>query len=325
VTEDKRSLMDQLETAVEAMLRGEPVMLAPDPTMGALMGIASDLRDLPRDSFLQQLQAELREEGDHMLTAKVAREGYKTLTPYIVANKAPEMVEFMKQAFGAEETFRAVGEAGGFHIEARVGHSMLMIGGGGQYRGPEKLTPLHYFVGDVDEAHRRALEFGATSLYAPVDQPYGVRECAIKDVAGVDWYISTPIKDARGHQIFSAGDIAPYLHPKGADKFIEFIKRAFDAEEMAVYREPFSTGPVVHARFRIVDSMLEFSEAHDQWQPVPSMLFLYVDNADGWFNRAVRAGAKVVSQLGDLPYGRSGGVEDAFGNQWYVCTPPPPK
>ena len=53
----ERSLIDQLESAVETMLRGERIMLAPDPVMGALMGLASDLRDLPRESFLAHMKS----------------------------------------------------------------------------------------------------------------------------------------------------------------------------------------------------------------------------------------------------------------------------
>ena len=321
---DKRSLMDQLESAVEAMLRGERIMLAPDPdfekTLGALMGVASDLRDLPRESFLAQLGRELSEEGDRMLTVKTTPEGYKTLTPYIVVAKALETVEFMKQAFGAKETLRSTGGGGGYHIELKVGHSMLMVGGGGQYRGEERAVPLHYFVNDVDEAYRRALAAGATSLYPPTDQRHGARDCGVRDPGGVEWYISNPVTYSQG--TLRAGDLAPYLNPKGAEPFIDFAKRAFGAEEMETHRE---AGGVVHSKLRIGDSLLELGEAHGQYQPKPTMLFLYVDDADAWFSRAVEAGAKVISPMADLPYGRSGGVEDAFGNQWYVCTPPPPK
>jgi PhnB protein len=315
-----RSLVDQVETAVQAMLRGERIMLAPDPIMGALMGIASDLRDLPREGFLSRLEHELREEGISMLTAKVAPEGFKTLTPYVIVKKAVDMLEFMKQAFGAEETFRTIGGAGGFHIEVRVGNSMIMVGGGGQYRGPESLAALHYFVSDVDAAYKRALQAGASSLYPPSDKPYGVRDCGVKDAAGVEWHLSSPMKYSQG--TLSPGDLVPYLNPTGADAFIDFVERAFATEEIEVHRDQ---GRVAHAKLRIQDSILEVGEAHGPWQPKKTMLFLYVDDADAWFNRAVSAGAKVTSPMADLPYGRSGGVEDAFGNQWYVCTPPPPK
>jgi PhnB protein len=53
----------------------------------------------------------------------------------------------------------------------------------------------------------------------------------------------------------------------------------------------------------------------------PAMLYLYVENADAWHDRAVRAGAKSVMPMTDQFYGdRSGGVEDPSGNQWWLAT-----
>ena len=47
--------------------------------------------------------------------------GYHTVTPYMVAQDAPALIEFVKQTFGGEETFRSIGSAGGIHAEVRVG------------------------------------------------------------------------------------------------------------------------------------------------------------------------------------------------------------
>ena len=56
--------------------------------------------------------------------------GFRTVTPYLIAKDGPALLEFAKQAFGGEETFRIVGSAGGLHGEIRIGDSMLMMGGG---------------------------------------------------------------------------------------------------------------------------------------------------------------------------------------------------
>lgn len=323
----ERSLMIELEAAVERMLRGEPVNLAADATLSALMGIASDLRDLPREDFLARLGRELNEEGEHMsaTATKTVREGFGTVTPYIVVNEATQLADFIKNAFGAEETLRAMGgSGGGFHMEFRLGHSMLMVGGGGAYKGPELPPSLHYFVHDVDNAYKRAIAAGATAEHEPVDQPYGVREASIR-YAGVDWYLSTPMKAEGGREVLGVGDLAAYLHPRGADGLIEFMKRAFGAEELESYREPAGSGPIVHAKVRIEDSIVELGEAHGKYGPKPTMLFLYVDDADAWFNRAVAAGAKVTTPMGDQPYGRTGAVQDPHGNLWHLCTPAAPK
>src|SRR5215469_8298931 len=54
--------------------------------------------------------------------------GYHTVTPYLVAQDADTVINFVKKTFGGEEIFRAVGSAGGYHCEVRVEDSMLMIG-----------------------------------------------------------------------------------------------------------------------------------------------------------------------------------------------------
>src|SRR2546427_4969341 len=56
--------------------------------------------------------------------------GYRTVTPYLVAQDGPALLEFAKQAFGAEETFRTVGSAGGLPCEARGGEFSFVESGG---------------------------------------------------------------------------------------------------------------------------------------------------------------------------------------------------
>jgi uncharacterized glyoxalase superfamily protein PhnB len=52
-----------------------------------------------------------------------------------------------------------------------------------------------------------------------------------------------------------------------------------------------------------------------------SMFYLYVPNCDAVYHRALAAGAKSVMEPTDHPYGdRSGAVQDAFGNEWWIAT-----
>jgi PhnB protein len=52
-----------------------------------------------------------------------------------------------------------------------------------------------------------------------------------------------------------------------------------------------------------------------------SMFYLYVPDCDALYRRALAVGATSISEPKDQPYGdRSGGVKDAFGNQWYIAT-----
>lgn len=255
-----------------------------------------------------------------LATEKPVREGYRTVTPYIVVRNIDAIAAFVKQAFGAEEVFHSdqTGSGGGFHFEFRLGHSMLMAGGAPNYPGPEVTPSLHYFVSNVDDAYHRAIAAGAMSLYAPMDQPYGVRDCGVKDKTGVEWYLSSPMKYSQG--TLAPGDLALYLTLPKAEQYMAFLKEAFGAEEIEVHRED---NRVAHAKIRIQDSLIELGEPRGVWQPKHAMLFLYVDDADAWFNRAVAAGAQVTTPLNNQPYGRTGAVRDPQGNLWHVCTPAP--
>jgi uncharacterized glyoxalase superfamily protein PhnB len=246
--------------------------------------------------------------------------GFRTVTPYLAAVDGPALLEFTKQAFGAEEMFRAVGPAGGLHGEVRIGDSMLMVGGGipgREFSSTAKAHALHLYVPDCDAAYERALRAGAASVGEPRDQEYGERSAGVKDPAGNIWYIATH----QGENYVPKGlnSVNAYLHPLRAEPVIRFLKRAFGAQEIAKYASP--DGVVHHAQIRIGDSVVEMGEAHGQYQPMPTMFYLYVPDCDAVYQRALQAGATSISQPVDQPYGdRSGAVKDAFGNQWYIAT-----
>ena len=120
--------------------------------------------------------------------------GFHTVTPYLVAQDARGLIDFVKQTFGAEGKESGIGSAGGIHAEVRIGDSMLMIGGGAPelaWRGQPVPTGLHVYVEDADTAYQRALAAGATSIQQPADHDYGERGGSVKDAAGNHWYIAT--------------------------------------------------------------------------------------------------------------------------------------
>ena len=240
------------------------------------------------------------------------------MIPYLPVRPAVELIEFVKRAFGAEELLRTTGSAGGVHAEVRIGDSRLMIGGGGAWGGSadaDRAAPLR--------ARRRpglpaALEAGAESLYAPVDQPYGDREAGVKDIAGNHWYIAT--HQAGGHVPEGLGTVTPFLHPRGAPALIEFMKQAFAAEEMAIHRG--REGAIAHAVIRLGASVIEMGEAHGEWGPMPD----HVLSVRGRRGRLVpaRAGRGATSMEAPAlqPYGeRRAAVRDPFDNQWYLAAP----
>lgn len=246
--------------------------------------------------------------------------GYRTVTPYLIAQDGPALVEFAKQTFGAEEMFRAIGSAGGLHAEVRIGDSMLMMGGGipgREFRSTANTHALHVYVPDSDAVYQRALQAGATSISEPRDQEYGERSSSVKDAAGNFWYIATH----RGESYTPKGlnSVNVYMHPLRAEPVIHFLRRAFGAREIAKYTSP--DGVVHHAEIRVGDSVVEMGEAHGQYPPMPTMFYLYVPDCDAVYHRALQAGATSIAEPVDQPYGdRNGAVKDVFGNQWYIST-----
>jgi PhnB protein len=113
--------------------------------------------------------------------------------------------------------------------------------------------------------------------------------------------------------------VTPYLLVPDVPRLIDFLKQAFDARE--IYRSQTPEGIVNHAQMQIGDSMVMMGQARDEWKPMPTMLYLYVEDVDAWYHQALQAGGTTVRELTDEPYGdRVGGVKDPFDNQWWIAT-----
>ncbi len=122
-------------------------------------------------------------------------EGYHTVTPFIVAQGTAKLIEFVKQAFGAEEIDRMAAPDGTvLHAEVRIGDSIIMLG---EAQGEWKPMPatLYLYVKDVDATYARALRAGATSMKEVADQFYGDRNGTVRDAWGNVWSIGTHIED----------------------------------------------------------------------------------------------------------------------------------
>jgi PhnB protein len=324
----ERSLSDALERGLSALLAGERPP-SDDAELAGLLGLAQELRGFPRENFRARLKTELvgsadlimKMEEDTMTTTTEVTpvpKGYHTVTPYLVVRDAARLVEFAKLAFGAEEQFRTTGSAGGLHVEVRIGDSMVMMGGSPEMPSREQPSALHVYVDDVDAAYERALRAGAASIMPPADREYGDRDASVQDAFGNRWYIATHL-GAAGPVPEGMRNVSLYLSPRGTSSLIEFLRRALGAEEVARYQSP--EGVVHHAKLRIGDSIVEMADAHGPFGPMPSMVYLYVEDVDALYARAVEAGATAMEAPADQPYGdRTAHVKDPEGNSWYIAT-----
>ena len=120
--------------------------------------------------------------------------GYATVTPYLCVADAAKLIEFLKQAFAAEVTFRMDRPDGAVaHAEVKIGDSKVMIGQPAP--GQETQAMLHLYVPDTDAVYARAIAAGAASVREPADQFYGDRSGGVRDISGNQWWIATHIED----------------------------------------------------------------------------------------------------------------------------------
>jgi uncharacterized glyoxalase superfamily protein PhnB len=108
----------------------------------------------------------------------------------------------------------------------------------------------------------------------------------------------------------------------GAEKAIEFYRKAFAAEVLDQAKDP-SGLKVWHASLRIGDSMLFVNDVFPEMggSTSQSILWLYVQDVDASYKRAVDAGGKSTFAPADMFWGdRMGQLTDPFGQKWTLAT-----
>ena len=114
--------------------------------------------------------------------------------------------------------------------------------------------------------------------------------------------------------------VMPYLVIKNAQQFIEFTQAVFDATEVADMRSMRDEHTIMHSEVILGSSTIMFADATEQFPERPAGLFVYVDDADATYQKALDAGATSIMPPADMPYGRSSGVLDTHGNTWWITS-----
>jgi PhnB protein len=119
--------------------------------------------------------------------------------------------------------------------------------------------------------------------------------------------------------------VTPNLCIDGTQAAIDWYRRAFGAETVTVMPGP--DGKIVHAEIAIGDSRVMLHDpvmGHKDPKALggsPASLFVYVTDADGLFNQAVREGATVHMPMADQFWGdRTGSIVDPYGYSWMIAT-----
>lgn len=315
----EHELGEQLDQAIESLLAGTGAAVTGEDEVAALTEIAASLCDLPSEDFKKRLKTLLqRRAAMSTSTAGAAgvRARVRAITPLIIHANASKLVDFLKTTFHAEELKR-MEQAYAFYSEVRIGDSVIMLGGGTVAEYGNLPSALHVYVDDCDAAYRRALEAGAVTLMGatgePADRPYGERSAFVQDAFGNYWYIATRLASTSPGE--DLGTVLPYVHPARARAYMDFLKRAFGAQEMAVYEHG---GRVMHAAMRVGDAVLELGEPEDR-KGIPSNgFFFFVEDVEAAYERTLAAGATTVRPPEDTSYGlRAAIVRDPEGYLWW--------
>lgn len=122
-----------------------------------------------------------------------------------------------------------------------------------------------------------------------------------------------PYKPAEYH------DITPYMIVRDVDGLIGFLKEVFNAELHEHMKG--ADGRIMHAEVRIGDSFLMMGGATEQYPAFPAMMYVYTEDTDAVYQRAIKAGGISLQEPADQFYGdRTAGFKDLHGNQWWLAT-----
>jgi uncharacterized glyoxalase superfamily protein PhnB len=113
--------------------------------------------------------------------------------------------------------------------------------------------------------------------------------------------------------------VAPWVVTDDTGALLDFVTAAFGGVEIG--RVSTADGLIGHAEIRVGDTVVLAFDRRPEWPALPSLLRVFVDDADAAFGRAVAAGATVVTGLDDNAFGQRGGrIRDPFGNIWWVVS-----
>lgn len=111
--------------------------------------------------------------------------------------------------------------------------------------------------------------------------------------------------------------VAPWVVTRDTGRLLEFVTAVFDGVELG--RVPLEDGTIGHAEIRVADTILLAFDQRPGWPETPALLRVLVEDADATVERAVAAGARIVTPPASQAFGqRVGRVRDPLGNLWWI-------
>src|SRR3989442_5142358 len=124
--------------------------------------------------------------------------GLRSITPYLFPHDPDKLIDFLKRAFGGEQTLRAMRPDGiVMHAEVRIGDSSVMMGSPiGQF-GPMQ-SSIYLYVKDCDAVYQQAIQAGGISVFEPVDmqtgEGYGPGKDPAGEICGIPPHVEEPAR-----------------------------------------------------------------------------------------------------------------------------------
>jgi PhnB protein len=122
------------------------------------------------------------------------------------------------------------------------------------------------------------------------------------------------VKIPNGHQA-----VMPYLMLDGASKFADFTTRVLDAKVISTQMSE-DSDLIRHSEIEISGSTIMFCDSRPEWPAQTANMFVYVEDADATYKKALSEGGANVMEPADQSYGRSCGVTDPCGNTWWITS-----
>ena len=110
-----------------------------------------------------------------------------------------------------------------------------------------------------------------------------------------------------------------YLIVKDAQGFIRFMEDIFDAKE--IYKQLRDEQNIRHAELSVGDCTIMLADATPEFPVAVGGFFIFVEDVDKTYAKALEKGSKLVMEIMNQDYGRMGGIEDPFGNTWWITSP----
>jgi uncharacterized glyoxalase superfamily protein PhnB len=215
-------------------------------------------------------------------------EGVPNLMPFFNPRGAPRMIEFMKQAFRAEEIAVYQSPDGIVqHAKIRIGDSVVEMGEAHDQWQPRPMVFMIY-VEDCDAWYARAMKAeGAVSVGEPADQPYGDRVAAVKDPFDNLWYIGTHVAPKQGVSVRRRTTIVPKLfrvtlQVSDLDQAAAFYAKLLDDPGTRIprgSRHYFDCGAVILA-------LVDLAAGGEQPKPIPDYIYFAVSDLEQTYERA---------------------------------------